>query len=84
MIVAAMALVQFAAIKPAPLSQAAVYALGYLAFVLNLKLISGAVFGLFIGQADGATPRGAMLLLALILMVGGMFLLTPLLSGYAV
>jgi len=83
-IVVVMALVQFLVIEPESLPQAAVYALGYLTFALSLKLILGAVFGLFVGRADVAPPRGAMLLIALILIVGGMFLLMPLLSEYAV
>lgn len=83
-IVVAMALIQFLLIEPESVSQAVVYALGYLAFAISLKLVLGAVFGLFISQVDGVPPRGAMLLLALILMAGGMFLLMPLLSEYAV
>lgn len=83
-IIVAMALIQFLLIDSKSLSQATVYILGYMAFAISLKLVLGAVVGLFIGQADGAPPRGAMLLLALALMASGLFLLMPLLSEYAV
>ncbi len=83
-IVVATTLLQFLVIEHETLPQAAFYAIGYVAFTLSLKLILGAVFGLFVNQASGVSPRGSMLLLALILMIGGMFLLMPLLSEYAV
>lgn len=82
-IVVAMALIQFLLIEPESVSQATIYALGYVAFAISLKLILGAIFGLFISHSDSAPPRGAMLLLALILMVGGMILFMPMLSEYA-
>ena len=83
-IVVLMALIQFVVIEPQAVSKVAAYALGYMFLALSLKLILGAVFGVFVETAGDALPRGAMLLLALVLTASGMFLLAPLLSEYAV
>jgi len=82
-IIAAMALIQFVVIEPQSLSMVIAYVLGYLLFALSLKLILGAVFGIFVKHSGDTLPRGLMLLLAFILSVGAMLLLAPLLSEYA-
>lgn len=83
-IVVGMTLVQFMVIEPQAFLMVAKYALGYLFLALSLKLVLGAMFGIFVGKTKEALPRGAMLLLAFVLLVSGMFLLAPLLLEYAV
>jgi len=82
-IIAAMALIQSVVIEPQSLSMVVACVLGYLLLALSLKLILGAVFGIFVKYSGDTLPRGTMFLLAFILSVGAMFLLAPLLSEYA-
>jgi len=83
-IVASMTLIQFIIVESKTSLQLIIFVLGYLFLALSLKLILGAIFGIFIGCAGDKIPRGAMLLLAFILIASGMFLLAPLLCGYVV
>ncbi len=83
-IIVVMAIVQFGTIESTAPSQVVAYVFGYFAFALSLKLILSAVFGLFVGKSHVVLPRKAMLLLAVILMIVGMFLLMPFLVEYVV
>jgi hypothetical protein len=78
-----MALIQFVLINPQVLLKVTAYTFGYVFWALSLKLILGVIFGVFVEITEEHSPRGMMLLFALVLIASGMILLAPLLLEHS-
>lgn len=78
------AFVYFIIIEPVRFFVAIKITIACLLMALSLKLFMGAIFGLFAGNVEETLPRGAMLLMALLLSIVGMILIVPFLQSYQV